>query len=288
MSNPVPRNKESSGSSVWLPLIPSGIALFSQTSFRRLVLIQILGAGLCVNVLTLVLITTWGPVFSAAVIELPEEGLLRKGILYWGGEDQFDLAGEGSLLLAVDLYDSAPTFYTEDVKIEFNLSGFKICSLPGCFSLPYPTFFEIDFNRAGIKAWWGAWKPAFLLFFVVGGMVGLVLSWMILAVVYAVAGAIVARIFKRKTGVRGVWQVCCVAQLPIAFILVCCIYSYGASWISIRETTMVFLAHMPLGFAYSVISIFWIPRLEPNMKSPQKHANSRSSSNPFSSETGPK
>ena len=136
MSNPVPRNNESSGSSAWLPLIPSGIALFSQTRFRRLVLIQMLGAGLCVIVLTLVLITTWGPVFSSAVIALPEEGLLREGILYWGGEDQVDLAGEGSLLLAVDFYDSAPAFYTEDVKIEFNLSGFKICSLPGCFSLP--------------------------------------------------------------------------------------------------------------------------------------------------------
>src|SRR6185436_353132 len=164
----------------WQPITFGGVASFARASFGRLLIVQFIVALLVAGSTTCFLAAAWFPVVEKAITRLPEKGAVRSGKLDWTGPSPCPLAEATFLSIVVDVENSQPTGQSADVQLELRQGGFKIRSLLGTLTLPYPKDQTIGFNRAEVESRWGAWRPFLLASIGVGSVIGVIAIWLVL------------------------------------------------------------------------------------------------------------
>ncbi len=245
----------------WEPLTPRGVAAFGQARLSRLLLVQLLIALLAGAVTAWFVQRNWAPVISAAIAQMPAEGIIRGGQLDWPGASPVRL-GEGHFLaLAVDLKHEGQARSPAHVQAEFGERDVKLMSLLGYISVPYPRGYALGFNRSDLAPWWGAWRPALLALVVIGVALGLMCVWALLATAYSVPVSLVALFADRALGWRGSWRLSGAALMPGAIVFTCACILYGLGALDLVQLGIAWALHLVIGWVYLPLAIWNTPRV---------------------------
>lgn len=245
--------------SAWEPVTPRGVAAFARASVRRLWLVQFVMA--CVVAASVVWWLHLGvfPTVSAAIEKLPDTGVIRNATLDWNAQDPMPLAEGKFLAVAVDLSHNGGARSPADFQVEFGHEGFIVCSLLGCAEFSYPKGWWIAFNRTEVLPKWGAWEKPALGLAAAAVVVGLMMTWQILATLYMFPVWLLGYFANRRLTIGGSWKLAGAAMMPGALVMFAAIVLYERRALDLLPMTFAFAGHLVLGWVYLLISPWFVP-----------------------------
>ncbi|MBI5800341.1 MAG: hypothetical protein HZA92_06375 [Verrucomicrobia bacterium] len=249
-------------SPVWQPLTFSGVAAFARARWTRLLLLQTLVAGFVAVTVVVFLGRCWFPVMTQAVQGLSGFGAVRGARLAWPAPEAVVLAENRFLGLVVDLEDGGSTGQIADLQVEFTRERIKFVSLLGQVSFPYPSGVELELNRQTLDPWWNAWRPAFLLGGAFATVLFLFVSWLALAVLYALPVRVLAWLAGRVASLGKSWRVAAAALLPGAAWVGGAVLLHALEQLSLVGLGVAFGLHFVVGWFYVLGAPFCLPRKE--------------------------
>jgi hypothetical protein len=246
--------------SAWLPLTPRGVAAFARAKPGRLLLIQFLVAVLTAVSVVWFLNQAWLPVVSEAIGQLPAEGQIRRSQLTWRGDSPVRLAGNRFLSLAVDLWHEGNLGNESDLSLELGRVNARIRSLLGYTECPYPADWTIALNRAELEPWWGARQPWLLAGAAAATVLGLLLSWALLATIYSLPVWLLAFFTNRDLNWCESRRLAGAALMPGALIMTLAMVAYGLGLIDLVKLGAGLVFHFLVGWLYLFFSTLFLPR----------------------------
>ena len=243
----------------WEPITPRGVAAFARATVDRLLLVQFIVALLVAIAVVWLLYDGCIPTIREAIRQLPAEGEIRTSRLDWRGDSPRLLAEGRFLAFSVDLDRAGNIRSPAHMQIEFNKDGIRFRSLFGFLETRYPSGWVIDFNRTELQPWWGAWQPWLLAIAAVGVIAYLMLSWALLAGLYALPAWLAAFYANRDLSLCESWKLSAAALLPGALLMAGSILFYALAGLGLVLLVFVFGAHILLGWVYLIISPWFLP-----------------------------
>lgn len=222
-------------------------------------IVQLAVAALAATVIVCLIHANWFPVISEAIRRMPEQGQVRGGHLEWPGESPTTLAENRFLAITVDLKHAGQARSPAHLQAEFGESSAKIFSLLGFVEQRYSRKWRIAFNRQELLPWWGAWTPALLAMTGMGVVVGLMLNWFLLSVLYAPIAWLIAFFADRELTFRGSLRLAGAALMPGALLFAAAILSYGLGLIDVVGLLIIAVAHIVVGWIYICVSPWFLP-----------------------------
>ena len=250
----------------WEPLTPRGVAAFAHARLGRLLVVQFIVAVLAAIAVDCFLDMGCFPTISAAVKQLPEPGEIRASQLNWHGESPTLLAEGGFLAFDVDLEHNGQIHSPAQVQIEFGRQSVRVFSLLGYREWKYPPGWIVAFNRTDLEPLWSAWKPDILAIATGAVIVGLMLSWTILATVYFLPVWLICFFANHDLNFRQSWRLAGAALMPGALLLTAAIALYALGALDLIQMSFACGAHLVLGWIYLFISPLFLPRMSPAEK----------------------
>jgi len=250
----------------WEPLTPRGVAAFAHARLGRLLLVQFITAILAAITVDCFLVSSCFPTITTAIKQLPDQGEIRASRLNWHGESPTLLAEGGFLAFDVDLDHTGQIQSPAQVRIEFGRESVRVCSLLGYHEWNYPPGWIMAFNRTDLEPLWGAWKPDLLAIATGAVIVGLMLSWAVLATVYFVPAWLICFFADRDLNFQQSWRLAGAALLPGALLLTAGIAVYALGALDLIQLGFAFGAHFVLGWIYLFISPLFLTRASPSDK----------------------
>lgn len=245
--------------SAWLPLTPRGVAAFAHATTGRLWLVQFIFAMLVAAVVGWWMQTALFPTISRAIWQLPNEGEIRSQRLDWRGQSPQLLADGGPLALTVDLEHSGNMRPLADVQVEFGKEKYRVRSLFGVMEGRYPAGWVIAFNNTELRPKWGAWRSMFLAGAVGGTVVWLMVTWCLLAAIYAPVIRIAGEFADRDLNFVRSWRLAGAALMPGAVIMTASILAYGIGLMDLVGLMFAFGVHLAAGWVYLFLSLLFVP-----------------------------
>jgi hypothetical protein len=243
----------------WEPLTPRGVAAFAHAKFSRLFLVQFVVASLAAISVVWFLDDNCFPTIRAAIQNLPDAGKISSGKLDWRGESPQLLAEGKFLAFDVDLNHSGQINSTADLQIEFGRESFRVISLLGFTDFFYPPDRFAPFNRTELEPLWGAWRAEILFIAAAATVIGLLLSWWILATIYFLPVWILGFFTNRDFNFRASWKLSGAALMPGALLMAAGIFLYGFGALDLVQLGFIFGAHLVLGWIYLFASLLFVP-----------------------------
>jgi hypothetical protein len=250
----------------WEPLTPRGVATFAGARLGRLLVVQFLVAVLTAAAVDCLLDMGCFPTVNAAIKQLPDQGEIRASQLNWHGESPVILAEGGFLAFDVDLEHTGQIHSPAQVQIEFGRQSVRVFSLLGYREWNYPPGWIVAFNRTDLEPLWGAWKPDILAMATGAVIVGLMLSWAVLATVYFLPVWLICYFADRDLNFRQSWRLAGAALMPGALLLTAAIAFYALGALDLIQISFAFGAHLVLGGIYLFISPLFLRRASPAEK----------------------
>jgi hypothetical protein len=238
------------------------VAAFARSPLWRLLLVQLVVALLAATVTGWFLEEECFTVVRAAIRQMPDEGEIRTQRLDWRGTSPVKLAGNHFLGLGVDLDHSGQLARESQVQLEFGRRDLQITvtPLPGHFVVDYPAGWRIAFNRPELDSRWGAWEPELLAGAAAAMVVGLLISWMVLATIYFVPVRLITLYENRDLNWGQSWRLAGAALMPGALFLTFGLLIYGVSSMTLLQLGVVWALHLVIGWIYLFVSPFFLPR----------------------------
>ncbi len=255
-----------SSPTAWEPLTPRGVAAFAHARLGRLLVVQFIVAVLAAIAVDCFLDLGCFPTITAAIKQLPDQGDIRTSQLKWHGESPALLAEGGFLAFDVDLEHTGQIHSPAQVQIEFGRETVRVFSLLGYREWNYPPGWIVAFNRTDLEPLWDAWKPDILAIATGAIIVGLMLSWAVLATVYFFPVWLVCFFADRDLNFRQCWRLAGAALMPGALLLAAAIAFYGLGALDLIQMSFAFGAHLVLGWIYLFISPLFLQRVSPSEK----------------------
>ena len=236
----------------WQPLTPRGVAAFARASFGRLLVVQFIIALLAAAAVVWFLHEAWFPPIGEAINDLPSRGEIRSGSLDWRGNSPARLSEGRFLAITVDLQHEGQARSPAHVQIELGQKDVNVFSLLGFVQFNYPRGWVVGFNRVELIPWWGAWSPPILA--IVAGLVvvGLMLTWALLATVYCLPVWLLGFFGNRDLSLRGSWRVAGAALMPGALLVTAAICAYGSGAFDLIRLAAAGGAHLVIGWGYLI------------------------------------
>lgn len=296
-AEPLPAEKEASPSPedlplrpAWLPFTFGRVASFANASMDRLALVQLIMA-LAIGATVLRFVERrYAPVIAAAIQNMPEDAVLRNGVLV--GATHGTLAVGEFLSLAVDL-DEGPLGQVGDVQLELHRGYFAVCpmyrALAGVGELRYPPG-EIPMGRTDLQARWEAWRPMLYAGLVAGVAAGLMLTWAVLAALYAIPARLGAFFSDRELGLGQCWKVASAALMPGAALMEAALLLYGARRADLIGLSILAAAHLVAGWIYLAGGVWRSPRkklIAKTKEAPESAKPAQQEPSPFSAPPEP-
>lgn len=244
----------------WEPLTPYGVAAFARASLGRLLLVQFLVALLAAGVIAWFFYDSIFSVVQTAIQQLPDAGSIRSGQLDWTNAAPRLLAPGRVLALDVDPGHSGLINTSADLQIEFGKNTVRFNSLLGYLEFRYPPDDLISFNRTELQPLWGAWRMELLFLIALASVLGLFLSWWLLATLYFVPVWLLGFYTNRTLNLRESWRLVGAALLPGALLLTLGILLYDFGGLNLVQFCTVFIAHFVLTWIYLFVSLLFLPR----------------------------
>ena len=245
----------------WEPLTPRGVAAFAHAKFSRLFLVQFAVALLAAVSIVWFLDEGYFPTIRAAIQNLPDAGKISSGKLDWRGGPPRLLAEGKFLAFDVDPGHSGQIHSTADLQIEFGKESARVFSLLGYEDFFYPPDRFAPFNRTELEPLWGAWCMEILFIAAAATVIGLLLSWWILATLYFLPAWILGFFANRDLNFRASWKLSGAALMPGALLMAAGIFLYGFGALDLVQLGFIFSAHFVLGWIYLVVSLLFLPRI---------------------------
>jgi hypothetical protein len=252
--------------SAWFPLTPRGVAAFAPTGANRLWLVQFLFAVIAAVTVGWFVTHAWTPTIRAAIEALPDSSRITRGALEWPAESPKILAEGRFLAFAVDQDHRGEVATSSDIVVELGRNDWQLTSLFGALDLPgllntsYPPGYTIALNRTELGPWWGAREP-FLVAISMGltGL-GLLLSWTVLATLYAPLVWLGAFYANRAASLAGCWKLSGAALMPGVLFLCAAIAFYGLGAFSLLQLALAFAMHFVVSWFYLATATACLPR----------------------------
>jgi len=242
-------------------LTPRGVAAFASATWCRLLTTQCIVSLLAAGVAVWFLETSLMPVVRDAVRHLPAEGEIRDQQLFWRGASPVKLAGNELVNIGVDLYHSGQLVRESDVQFEFGKKNLRVSSMFGYAVLDYPVGWRLAFNRTELDPWWEAREPWIAAAAAIACVLGLLLSWNLLAAIYCVPVRIITLYENRDLGWRSSWKLAGAALLPGALFLTAGIAACALHFVGLVQLGVCFVLHVVIGWIYLFISPLFLPRV---------------------------
>jgi hypothetical protein len=255
-------DSEQSWPEAWEPLTPRGVAAFAHASHGRLLFVQFLVALLAATSVVWFLERAWFPVVRDAIHQLPEKGELSHAALKWTGDTPQQLAENNFLGIAVDLYHSNKLGRAAHLQLEFGQDDFRIYSLLGYQVLEYPPDWDFPFNRTELEPWWGAWDPWIATIVFVTVVIGLMITWNALAVLYWLPMRVISFVENRDLDWAQNWRLASASTLPGALFLITGIIAYEAGMMDLIRLGGMMGLHFVIGWIYLFVSPMFCPRAD--------------------------
>lgn len=249
-----------SSTGAWEVFTPRGVAAFARARLRRLLLVQLIVALLAAAAIVWVIYNGCFPAVAGAIQKLPAAGEIRSGRLDWRGPSPQPLAEGRLLALDVDLDHSGQIGSTADVQIEFGRETVRVFSLFGYRDWDYPRNYVIAFNRNELEPRWGAWAAELLLLAEAAAMIGLLLSWSLLATLYFLPAWMLGFFTNRDLNSRQSWRLAGAALMPGALWMTAAVLFYGIGFLNLVSLGFTFGAHILIGWIYLLVSLLFVPR----------------------------
>lgn len=243
----------------WQPLTFRGVAAFSRARLGHLLIVQTIVALTVAAALVWFLQRAWFPRILDAIRALPLSGTIENQLLKSPRQSHEPLAADGFLAVAINLQDAPSLGSASDVRVEFHRADISICSLLGCLSLRYPAGYVIQFNRPELESWWGAWRTSIVAAVVAGTLVFLFANWLALAAIYAVPVWLAGFFKDRDLSLLGSAKLAGAALLTPALFMAAAIVAYGLNAVDLLQLLLLWIAHVPLGWAYLYLSLARVP-----------------------------
>jgi hypothetical protein len=247
----------------WEPLTPRGVAAFAHAKSSRLFLVQFTVALLAAISAVWFLHNGFFPTIRAAIQNLPDTGKISSGKLDWPGNSSQMLAEGKFLAFDIDLDHSGQINSTADLQIEFGQESVRVFSSLGYGYMEffYPPDRFAPFNRTELEPLWGAWAPEILFIAATATVIGLLLSWWILATIYFLPVWILGFFANRDLNFRASWKLSGVALMPGALLMAAGIFFYSFGTLGLVQLGFIFSSHFVLGWIYLFVSLFFLPRI---------------------------
>jgi hypothetical protein len=245
----------------WEPLTPRGVAAFAHAKFSRLLLVQFVAALLAAISVVWFFDDGCFPTIRSAIQNLPDAGKISFGKLDWRSEPSQMLAEGKFLAFDVDLNHSGQINSTADLQIEFGKESVRVFSLLGYAEFFYPPDRFAPFNRTDLDPLWGAWAAEILFIAAAATVIGLLLSWWILAIIYFLPAWILGFFTNRDLNFRASWKLSGAALMPGALLMAAGIFLYGFGALDLVQLGFIFSAHFVLGWIYLSVSLLFLPRI---------------------------
>jgi hypothetical protein len=243
----------------WQPFTLRGVAAFARASCARLLFVQFLVAVLAAAIVLWFVQSRWFAIVSAAIEQLPADGEIRSGKLSWSAESTMALAENRFLSCSIDLKHEGNARSPADVQLEFGETDFKVISLFGARRQSYPQGWVVEFNRTGLKPWWGAWTPAMLALTGIGVISGLLVSWSVLATLYCWIAWLVGFFGNRDLSLAGSWRLAGAALVPGALFMSLAIWLYGIGALDLVQLLAAAALHFVIGWVYTILGPLGAP-----------------------------
>lgn len=238
----------------WVPLTFRGVAALAQAPAPRHLLLQVVVALLGAGSILWFVATGWEPALQEALERLPEQVRIRHGQLFWPGASPVILARRPALALVVDLEGSNASGQLADLQCEFGRTSVKLRSVLGYLNVDYPREWQITLNRLDAEAWWGAWRPLVWSASGLALLLGLMLGWRLLAIIYVLPVRFLAFMLDRKANWFRCWSLAIAAQLPGALWASAAILFYSLRQLQLIAFLCAFALHFVLVWLYLVFS----------------------------------
>ena len=243
----------------WQPLTPSGVAAFARAPVGRLLAVQFVVAILAAATVVWFLHVAWFPTIGEAISRLPAQGEIHAGNLDWHTNSPAMLAEGQFLAFTVDLQHTGEARSPAHIQVELGQHDFEVFSLLGFLQRAYHPGWIVPVNQPELAPWWGAWAPAILG--ITAGLVILCLmvTWAVLATVYALPAWLLAFFANRDLSLGGGWRLAGAALMPGALLMTAAIFCYGSGAFDLVRLALAVGAHLVLGWVYLVLASLRVP-----------------------------
>jgi hypothetical protein len=248
----------------WQPLTPQGVANFANATWSRLLLVQFIVAVFVAACVIWLLNTHYAPMISAAVQRTTENTRLVNGKLE---NAPAALLANGKFLSILSNAAESNESGTGDVLIQFELSGWNVCSLLGCLYFDYPPG-TTPLAPSTLEPWWGAWKPAILSGIGAVVIVWLMLVWLLLGLIYTPIPLVIAFFSDRQCSFAGSWRLAGASHLPGALFASAIIVLYGLQAFDLVRFMIFFILHLLVSLIFLFAAPFLLPRLSEKKHNP--------------------
>ena len=244
----------------WEPLTPRGVAAFARATSARLWLVQFLVALFVAATVVWFLHDAWFPTVREAITHLPDEGEIRAGKLDWHGDSPRLLAEGTFLAFSVDLAHSGEIRSPAHVQVELGKGEFYVHSLLGYLEVKYPAQRIVAINREELGPWWGAWQPPLLGLAALGVVAWLMITWFVLATVYALPVWVLVFFANRDLKLMACWRLAGAALMPGALLMAAGVLCYDFGVVDLVGLGFITAGHFVLGWIYLFIGPLFLSR----------------------------
>jgi hypothetical protein len=252
------------------PFTFSGVARYATARVGRLLTVALLFGSVFTVAIGGLAGHCWWPVITEAVEALPENGAIARGALQLPEKDARLLAANQFLSLQIALGNAIEEAAPVDIAIELGKYELTIRSVLGESPLPYPDGWNIPLGRNVVWPLWGAWKGPMLAAFCAGSLLLLILSWFVLALLYAPIVLALAGLARRELTFGPAWKMGVAAQWPASLLMVFAVALYSTGEIGLLFVIIMFFAHFIPTILNVLIAPFFLPKLSKKEKTAPK------------------
>jgi len=238
----------------WQPFTFKGVAAFGSAGAGGTLLIACLIGCLAAAASAYFLCRAWLPVVSSAVGNLPPRAEIRGERLSWPTNASATLGESAFLALRINPTARLDPGQSADVQVVFTRSTLEVSDLFGAISIPYPSDYTFSLSRSEVEPLWGAWMPYVVLALAIVVWLGLMLTWGILASLFAVPLRILAWLLHKRTTLAGCWRLAIMALMPGAVLMSVALFLYARRQISLIQFFILVAAHFVLHLTYLTIA----------------------------------
>ena len=265
---------EEEANSYWpQPLTFGGVAAFARASTGRLLLFQAAIAFLAALTVAFFFESAWVPVITQTIQGLPPSGAIQDGQLSWTRPKPLRTVGSTFLWISIDPGNTLEPSEGADLEVELGRHQLRFRSVFGFLAIPYPNGYTIALNRNEVEPWWGAWHPAVTVGLSAATFVGLLVTWEILAWLYAWPVRLISFYADRDLSWSGAWRLGGAALLSGAMFMVLALDAYAFHQLNLMQLLAAFVLHFMIGWVYVLFAPFALPRCS--------HTSNPPSANPF-------
>jgi hypothetical protein len=238
------------------PITFGGVAAFARVSWRRLFIIQTVVAGGAVAAVLILVFNALLPAIESAIQNLPENGYVLRGELAWPDLEAKQLNESRWLTVIVAPANKHSFGHSADFRVELHAQEARLYSMLGYMQMEYSDDFSLLLSHADAAPWWGARRPFFIAGVIVGTFIGLWLTWMLLALLYAPVAKFMAFWGDRDLAWPQAYRICAAALLTPAVVYSAAIALYGLGWLPLEGLLGACALHILMGWIYVVGASF--------------------------------